>query len=156
MSITITCPNCGVEGKAADSAAGKIVSCPKCKTNWKLPQLPFQDDGISEDAPTDDLPMPGRRRRRPNDDREAEQRGRQYRCPRCRSSLPPMMKKKISPAGWVIFACVLAMSLGMCFVGICIWPLLIGAFICVPLSVLGLLITTEDRVCGECGAKLGR
>jgi hypothetical protein len=66
------------------------------------------------------------------------------------------MKKTIAPAGWVVFAAIIAMGLGMCVVGLCFWPLLIVGFVCLPLSALGLLINAEERVCSDCGAKFGR
>jgi hypothetical protein len=102
---------------------------------------------------------PRRRRRvRVDDEDEDEDDGPRRglsRCPYCRSTFPPMMKKRISAAGWVVFAAVLCMSLGMCVAGLCFIPLLVVAFICLPLSILGLLLTTEERVCSECGARLG-
>jgi hypothetical protein len=47
------------------------------------------------------------------------------------------------------------MGFGMFVVGLCFWPLIVVGFIRLPLSILGILITTEQRVCGGCGAKLG-
>jgi hypothetical protein len=52
------------------------------------------------------------------DDRGTQQGG-QFRCPRCQSTFPPLLKKKVSPTGWVVFAAVLALGFGMCVVGIC-------------------------------------
>jgi hypothetical protein len=86
---------------------------------------------------------------------ELQRQGDLSNCPYCRTTFPPLMQKKISPAGWVVFGAVLSMGLAMCITGLCFWPLMVVGFVCLPLSVMGILITTEVRVCSGCGAKLG-
>lgn len=57
-----------------------------------------------------------------------------YRCPRCGSHLPPCFERKISTAGWVVFA-----------------VLLITFF---PLFWIGFLIKEDVRVCPVCSLRL--
>jgi LITAF-like zinc ribbon domain/zinc-ribbon domain len=58
-----------------------------------------------------------------------------YRCPRCGAGYLPIVEKKISSDGWLIFVLLL--------------------FFCVPLCWIGLLIKQESRVCPVCHAQLG-
>ncbi|MCW5958649.1 MAG: LITAF-like zinc ribbon domain-containing protein [Pyrinomonadaceae bacterium] len=57
-----------------------------------------------------------------------------YRCPRCSSQLLPKIERKISNAGWVVFA-----------------ALLVFVF---PLFWIGLLIKEDVRVCPVCNLKI--
>ena len=57
-----------------------------------------------------------------------------FRCPFCGTDSPPVVQKKVSTAGWIIFI-----------------VLLIGCF---PLCLIGLFVTEDFRVCGSCGIKL--
>lgn len=56
-------------------------------------------------------------------------------CPYCRTSAPPLIKRRISTAGWVVFAFLLFFTFIFCWVG--------------------LLIKEDYRVCSYCGAQLG-
>ncbi len=58
-----------------------------------------------------------------------------FRCPFCQSGLPPRVKSKISTAGWVVFVVLL--------------------IACFPLSIIGIFIKEDYRVCSSCGTKLG-
>lgn len=58
-----------------------------------------------------------------------------YRCPRCASQLMPKMEKRISSAGWIVFA-----------------VLLITFF---PLFWIGFFIKEEIPVCPVCNLKVG-
>jgi RNA polymerase subunit RPABC4/transcription elongation factor Spt4 len=58
-----------------------------------------------------------------------------YRCPRCGATYLPIVEKKISSEGWVIFIILL--------------------FMCIPLCWIGLLMKQESRVCPVCHANLG-
>lgn len=58
-----------------------------------------------------------------------------YRCPRCANQLFPKVVRKISTAGWVVFA------------------VLMVAFF--PLFWIGLLIKEDVRVCSVCNARIG-
>jgi hypothetical protein len=80
------------------------------------------------DAPS---PPPGARRER----RKKRERGDGFRCPYCGESGPPVVKKKISTAGWVIFVVLL--------------------LACFPLCLLALLFTEDVRQCGACGINIG-
>ena len=57
-----------------------------------------------------------------------------YRCPRCATQLLPQVKKKISSAGWIVFAVMLL------------------AFF--PLFWIGFLIKEEVRICPVCNVEL--
>lgn len=57
-----------------------------------------------------------------------------YRCPRCASQLLPKIERKISTAGWVVFAIFLVMFF--------------------PLFWIGLLIKEEVRVCPVCNLQI--
>lgn len=59
-----------------------------------------------------------------------------FHCPYCQSNLPPIMKSKVSTAGWIV-CCLLFL------------------FTCILLAWVGLLIKDEYRVCASCGMKLG-
>lgn len=57
-----------------------------------------------------------------------------FRCPHCQSTAPPVVAKRISVAGWVVFALLLVFCLPFCFVG--------------------LFIKEEYRMCSWCRASL--
>ena len=57
-----------------------------------------------------------------------------YHCPRCRSQLYPRVVKKISAAGWIVFA-----------------VLLVTFF---PLFWVGFLIKEETRICPVCNLRI--
>lgn len=58
-----------------------------------------------------------------------------YKCPRCGAAYLPMIEKRISSEGWLIFVLML--------------------FFCFPLFWIGLLMKQEYRVCPVCHASLG-
>lgn len=58
-----------------------------------------------------------------------------YRCPRCASQTPPILSKRISAAGWIVFAVLLVMSMGI-------------------LCWIGLLFKEDVRVCPVCNLKI--
>lgn len=58
-----------------------------------------------------------------------------YRCPRCGTQNLPHIERKISTAGWVVFAVLLVVFL--------------------PLFWVGLLIKEDVRVCPVCNLKVG-
>jgi hypothetical protein len=57
-----------------------------------------------------------------------------FRCPFCQTTAPPVIARRISTAGWVVFACLLVF--------------------CLPLFFIGLLIKEEYRMCSWCRAPL--
>jgi len=62
----------------------------------------------------------------------------QFKCPYCSHEGPPLVNKKISGAGWVLFIVLL--------------------FLCIPLCWLPFVIDgckEEERKCSGCGIKLG-
>lgn len=58
-----------------------------------------------------------------------------YHCPRCGTTTPPIINKKISTGGWVVFVVLL--------------------FMCLPLFWIGFLIKDEERICPMCSTRLG-
>lgn len=170
--IRFSCPVCQKHLKAPDNKGGVKVDCPKCGQRLQIPppqrsktmlgevdevgsksrielsgfRTASQPAATRTEVELDDLG--------PSDVSQRRPRG-ISRCPFCDSTFPPLMKKQVSPAGWVVFSTVIAMGFGMCIAGLCLWPLIVVGFVCMPLSVLGILITTEYRVCSDCGAKLG-
>lgn len=58
-----------------------------------------------------------------------------YRCPRCASQALPVHTKRISTAGWIVFAVLLVFFF--------------------PLFWIGLLIKEDVRLCPACNLKLG-
>src|SRR5579871_4883489 len=109
MPITFAC-SCGANLRAPDDAVGKTVACPKCKARVIVPTLNARDSRPREPEPRYDAPPRRRRRPDPEEEPDALPPGRLSRCPYCRSTFPPLMKKRISPGGWVVFGVVLAMG----------------------------------------------
>jgi RNA polymerase subunit RPABC4/transcription elongation factor Spt4 len=58
-----------------------------------------------------------------------------YSCPFCRTTQPPLVEKKISTNGWIVFAALL--------------------LFCFPFFWIGLLMKRDYRVCPMCRAELG-
>ena len=58
-----------------------------------------------------------------------------YRCPVCSSQLLPRIERKISTAGWITFALLLAFVF--------------------PLFWIGLLIKEDRRICPSCNSRVG-
>jgi hypothetical protein len=57
-----------------------------------------------------------------------------FRCPYCQTDEPPMLRRRISIGGWIVFAALL--------------------IFCFPLFWIGLLIKEDYRVCRYCKIKL--
>lgn len=74
-------------------------------------------------------------------------------CPYCDSEYPPLKRSRVQPGGWVMMAMFLVLGVA---------SVVAGAFTCVcfvgsvflPLSMLGLLLREEYRVCVDCGERL--
>lgn len=60
-----------------------------------------------------------------------------FKCPFCQSTQPPLIREKVSTAGWVWFILLFGSCIGTLFC----W--------------VGLLMKEKYRVCGSCGIKLG-
>lgn len=58
-----------------------------------------------------------------------------YRCPHCGTTALPIVTKKVSTAGWVVFSMLLVFTLFL------FW--------------IGLLMQEEVRVCSVCGSRVG-
>lgn len=59
-----------------------------------------------------------------------------YHCPFCRSTAKPVLERKVSTVGWILFAVFM----------VC----------CFPMFWIGLLLREDVKVCSDCGTKLGR
>ena len=57
-----------------------------------------------------------------------------FRCPYCGTDAPPLVARRISTAGWIVFAAMI--------------------IFCFPLFFIGLLIKEEHRQCSWCRASL--
>ncbi len=154
MAIQLSCPSCRRTMRLPDSAAGRSITCPHCRTAMDVQAAGAEpiytpvpvDERITRNSqvpaavvplppppePFDfDTPEPSRPVRRRNHDGYTG-----FICPYCGSSAPPRTHRKISTAGWVMFILLLLV-------------------ICLPLCWIGLLITEEYRLCADCGMKLG-
>ena len=58
-----------------------------------------------------------------------------FECPFCHTNNPPLVRQKVSTAGWMTF-----------------WVLLL---VCFPICWIGLLMKEDYRVCSQCGITLG-
>jgi predicted Zn finger-like uncharacterized protein len=135
--IQLNCPSCQSTLMVALVLAGTEVKCPKCEMVF----IPHADPAsvaeahemeIHDDlAAPHDAPSSAEFARRP---RPREQ-GIGFRCPFCQSTYPPEVKRRISTAGWITFAVLL--------------------LACFPLSLIGLFIKEDYRVCSSCRIKLG-
>ena len=128
--IAFTCRVCGSRLEVGDDLAGETVECPRCAAELAAPR------------PAADEPRPAIRGRRwagdvdedDHDDRPRRVRRRRYPCPHCGSTAVPLVKRRISTTGWIVFAVLLVFT--VCF----FW--------------VGLLIREDYRVCPECGIEL--
>jgi RNA polymerase subunit RPABC4/transcription elongation factor Spt4 len=57
-----------------------------------------------------------------------------YRCPNCQSTYPPIVEKRISVEGWIVFCALL--------------------IFCLPLFWVGLLMKEKQSVCPMCRTRL--
>lgn len=115
MSIQFHCPGCETLLETASDMANAVVKCPHCQRDLQVPgPAPAVAVG-QQTAPPE--PRGG------------------FRCPFCRSTFPPELKRRVSVAGWVTF-CVLLV-------------------LCLPLCFIGLFIKDDYRFCRSCGIKLG-
>jgi hypothetical protein len=57
-----------------------------------------------------------------------------YHCPRCSSQMPPKVVKRVSTAGWIVFAVLMVIFF--------------------PLFWIGLLIKEDVRMCSVCNFKI--
>jgi DNA-directed RNA polymerase subunit M/transcription elongation factor TFIIS len=80
------------------------------------------------------------------DDRRSRRRSR-FECRVCRSDYPPVERRKVSVAGWVLFGCMAGFFFlsGLFCLGL--------TWFFIPLCLLGLLITESELRCPNCGSR---
>jgi hypothetical protein len=143
VAIHVICPHCETRASAPDDSAGTTLSCPHCSKPFTVPSPRSYPVREEEPPPSrrrrddeDDFDdRPSRRRARDFEDDDDRPRRRGFHCPHCGSDEPPVVRKEISAAGWVVFVVML--------------------LVCLPLFFIGLLMQEEYRVCRECGTRLG-
>jgi Zn-finger nucleic acid-binding protein len=147
MSIVVHCPGCKTRLTVGDDRAHDEFECPKCDERirvWTLTGEPEAAPARAEPEPEEDE-YPRRSSRRDRDDYEDDEDDRPrrrrrrvrrgYGCPYCGSTELPNVGSRISTAGWITFAILLAT--------------------CWPLFFIGLLIREEYPICYDCGRALG-
>ncbi len=132
MSARIACPHCGVKLALPADAAGQTARCPECRKLMALPEAPPPVAPLL--ARAEDIPSKRRRDDYDEEDRPRKKRP-QFRCPFCGSEEVPVVERKISTAGWIVFVVLL-----LC---------------CFPLCLIALFITEDQRRCYDCGMRIG-
>ena len=128
MPTKVTCPTCDAPLTAPAGAYGQAVACPRCRAMMTLP--------TTDPAPPAARPVVAAASSAGDDDDSSTRPARRrFRCPFCGTDAIPVVKRKISLAGWATFIALL--------------------FVCLPLFWIGLLIKDEHRECRECGMKVG-
>lgn len=154
--MTINCPKCKASLKLRETAVGKIVRCPKCQERFTAPSATAEAsplelaDPVSEESPLEQMAAaaqsntPGAR---PQYAAPAQQFQNQvpaspnpggFTCPFCHRQGPPIITKKISTSGWILFIVLLLCCFPLCWL---------------PFVMDG--CKDEERKCAGCGTKLG-
>jgi hypothetical protein len=110
------CPACGLELQVPSTLLGERVKCPNCDKHFLAPRSVTDIRPIAVPPPA--VPVLIRTK---------------FRCPFCNTTERPLIRSRVSLAGWIIF-----LSLLVCF----------------PFCFLGLLLRDEYHVCRHCGIKL--
>src|SRR5262245_29910855 len=56
MPIPSTCPNCHARASAPDAAAGRLVTCPRCRAKFRVPVV--VEEVLRVSPPLDSVPPP--------------------------------------------------------------------------------------------------
>jgi LITAF-like zinc ribbon protein len=132
------CTSCG-----ADNGSGRF--CVKCGTplplaaeSWRASSELNQGAAKVDDRPPAYVPPvfnpyqpPAPMARSPHNQFGAVG----FKCPYCQTQSPPVLERKITTGGWILFAVLL--------------------LLCFPLCWMGLLIKEDQRVCSFCRLALG-
>ena len=140
-TISAPCPGCERVIQVQPNEVALTFECARCGTKFvpsggRSPSralAPVEKARLVDDRP---------RRRRERDDDDEDDYGRprrrrrgSFHCPYCDTDRAPIVRKKISTAGWVLFVVLL--------------------ILCFPLCIIGLFITEDYRECSECGISIG-
>jgi hypothetical protein len=112
--IRLSCPACQQQIQAPDETAGKHARCPHCQYVMAVPTV-----HVAEAYPAAPVQL-AVVRSEPT----------AFTCPYCKTTNPPIVKSRISTAGWVLFVVLI--------------------FLCLPLCWVALFITEPYRQCSRC------
>jgi hypothetical protein len=115
MSITIPCPHCASTLEVAETLSGQTAKCSGCEGLVIVPGSPPHAAAVGGSAAATGQPH--------------------FHCPYCGSGKLPVVRKKVSTAGWAVFIALL--------------------FICFLFCPFALFITEDRRYCRDCGIGLG-
>jgi len=132
------CRFCGTKFLQSQKSNGYEYAPPR-PYSWKTDEFQISESKgrkprlISQVQPLNQMPLQPPRPQ-PLVHQQAQNMAHGYLCPRCSSQLFPRFERKISTAGWIVFA-----------------VLLVTFF---PLFWIGLLIKEEVRVCPVCNLRI--
>lgn len=155
--IRFACPHCQVAIKAPPQAAGRQVSCPKCKCKVVVPVPtgnmlpPVQPDPLDLDMgpepTTPDFDFDNQ-----PDSLNEERIG--FRCPYCRSRRAPTKSKHLTAVGCILFVVTFSFMFWTCVIATLIDPR-IGIVVGVFLVAVVYSIAHETRWdCSSCGIRI--
>ncbi len=116
MPITFPCPHCASTLEIAEALSGQTAKCSGCNGLVVVPGSPLRTAAVGGAA-------------------QAAINQPHFRCPYCGSAHLPVMRKKVSTAGWAVFIALL--------------------FVCFLFAPFALFITEDRRFCRDCGIGLG-
>ncbi len=129
MMAVWQCPTCLNDVRIPQELFGSLVRCPICLSEFVAPErvakLQTEDPSMQEDA--------DRLKNEPESSEKAlsgSASSKHLSCPSCGCTEEPTITKRISQAGWIVFAVLL----------VTFWPLF----------WIGLLINEEVRQCRRC------
>ena len=133
------CRFCGTKFlQSQQSKANGYEYAPPRPYSWKTDEFQVSDKGrksrpVQQVQPLNQPPLPPPRPQ-PLVHQQQQNMAHGYLCPRCSSQLFPRYERKVSTAGWIVFA-----------------VLLVTFF---PLFWIGLLIKEDVRVCPVCNLRI--
>jgi hypothetical protein len=126
-TVMITCNNCGRvndESMRICRFCGTVLERPRRQTGAGVREYSPPADGVTNIGSGPEMIAPYSPPTVANG----------YHCPNCWTTYPPVAEKRISGQGWIVFVAFL--------------------ILCLPLSILGLFMKEELRVCPMCRHRL--